>query len=122
MTERLNHEREFAFKSCQRLRSRMFEMNTAAADWHLIIRTIGQIDNLRRYLGRETKQICSPRTFRHDPPPLPSSYRARGLVDVRAQFPAELRIDLRHVIKPAPDAPDFALAIQSGQGHVDCAP
>jgi len=69
-------------------------MNAPASDQHFIIRAIGQVNDFRWHLGGETKQICSPRAFRHDLPTLPSGYGARGLVMSGPQFPPERRIDL----------------------------
>src|ERR1700677_2568418 len=100
----------------------MFELDRAASDWHLIVRAIGQVDDFRRHLRGQAEEICRPCPLRHDLPFLPSCYRARNLIDVRAQLPTERRVHLWNVIEPTPDAPDCSLASQARQRHVDCAP
>src|SRR5271165_6709020 len=122
MTKRLNHERELAFKSGHRFRTSVFEVDAPASDRYFIIRAVGQVDNFRGHLSRQTKQICSPSSLRHDLPTLPSSYRLCSFVNIRAQFAAEGGIDLRHVVKASPDTANCAAASQAAQRHVDSAP
>src|ERR1019366_8493417 len=97
----------------------MLEIDVAASDLNLIIRSIGQVDDLGRYLSGQAEQICRPRPLGHDLPSLPSSNGARRLVNVRAQFPAERRIDLRAIVKAAPDTTNFPIERQLGEGHVN---
>jgi hypothetical protein len=122
MPERLNHKRKLSLKSGQCLWARVFELDCAASDGNLIVRAIGQVDDLGRHLSRQAQKICRPCPFRHDLPSLSSGYGARCLINIRAQFPAERRIDPRHVIESTLNAANLSNIGHAGQGHVDCRP
>jgi hypothetical protein len=87
-----DHECELALKAGHRFRTCMFEMDAAASDHYVIVRPIGQVNDLGGHLSGQAKQICSPSSFWHDLPSLLSSYGLSSLVNVGAQLPAERRL------------------------------
>jgi len=51
MSQCLHHERELTLKPGHRFGTGMFEVDGAATDGHLIIRAVGQVDDLGRHLS-----------------------------------------------------------------------
>src|SRR5258708_28727137 len=44
---------------------------------------------------------------------------ARGLIDIRAEPAAEIRIDSRKIVKSAADTPDNMIAEERREGHIN---
>lgn len=96
-----------------------FELQLIAKNGILPIRTIGQIDELPGYLGRQAEQVQGGVAAGLDAPVKFAGKGSRRLIKVGAQFLAEQFAVFGVIVHPSADSANFSFSNQIRQSIID---